>query len=89
MTATSATGQADTTATARLRWDVIKARVAEIRDVPPEKVTDQMLADFFGNSREAISRQRNGHYLPRLEVALDYAARLDLPVEDFTERGAA
>lgn len=86
-TETDERGTGASTPTARLKFDVIEKRAAQILGVPVEDVNDQMIADLVGlDARTTVWRYRTGRFLPRLDIALDIAAALNLPVEQIAER---
>lgn len=88
MTAThrAATGDSTVTPSVLLRFSVIDERAGEILGVSALSVTDQMLADLFGVDRGTIWRLRAGKYKPGLDTALNMAAVLGIPVEQFAVR---
>jgi DNA-binding XRE family transcriptional regulator len=67
-----------------LDFDVIKERVAAIREITKDDVTDIALASFFGLSRETIWRFRSGRMKPSLPTALAMAAKLGVSVYDIS-----
>lgn len=70
------------TSVAVLDFDRIKARVAEMREIDVEDVTDGYLAKFFGLTRETIWHYRHGEMKPRFETVSAMADRLGLTLDE-------
>jgi DNA-binding XRE family transcriptional regulator len=73
----------DITGTVPIDFDAVKARAAEILNVPFDSVTQQMLADLFGSSRKTIGRYKAGK-TPAFRQATAMSRILGLPVEKIT-----
>lgn len=71
------------TSSIRLRTDVFDAACAEL-----EANTDVDRSRLCGMSRYNLSRIRNGHIAPSLELAMNMADRLGMKVEELFEQVA-
>lgn len=64
-----------------LNFDLIKARAAEKLHIDITEVTDQVLGDLIGITRDSIGRLRRGTYRPALETVVELARALDSTVD--------
>jgi hypothetical protein len=72
----------DVTPASTLRFDVIKPRAAQILKIPVEDVSDIVLGELFGVSRETVWRWNAGRFGPRGTRLRDMANYLGLTVEE-------
>lgn len=63
-------------ASSALNFDLIKARAAEKLQIDVTEVTDQVLGDLIGMTRDSIGRLRRGTYRPALETVVELARAL-------------
>lgn len=75
-------GATGVTSGAWLRLDVIKPLAAAKLDIPVQEVTDIVLAELFGTTRETIWRFRNRKMTPSLATAIHMAKVLATSVEE-------
>lgn len=64
-----------------LDFDVIDPLAAEKLGIPVGEVTDQVLGDLIGMTRESINRLRNGKSKPSIETAVSLADVLDTTID--------
>lgn len=66
-----------------IRFDVVKARAAEVLKIPQREVTHERLAELFGVSVRTVGRWAAGSGV-LLETATAMSTWLGLPIGDFT-----
>lgn len=65
-----------------LNFEVIKRRASEKLNKPLPDITDQVLGDLVGLTRDAIGRLRRGEFVAKLATAVLFADALELSLDE-------